>query len=145
MNESYDIVETAKHAGNFRIFFEAMEATGLTETLQRTGPYTILAPVDDAFLKFPKTILRDLFRIQNRRSLQSVLKNHIIAGNLLSEDLETRNEVMSMKGEELRIESLPELRVNHAQIIIRDLKASNGVLHGMDALLLPRSRVATAR
>jgi uncharacterized surface protein with fasciclin (FAS1) repeats len=145
MNENYDLVETAKHAGNFRIFLQALEATGLTETLQRTGPYTILAPVDDAFLKFPKTLLQDLFSMENRPALHSMLKNHIIAGNLLSQDLITRDEIRSMKDEPLRIESRQGLRVNSALVITPDLKASNGVVHAIDALLLPQARVATAR
>ena len=145
MNENYDLIETARHAGNFRIFLQALEATGLTETLQRTGPYTILAPLDDAFLKFPQTILHDLFKIENRASLQSVLTNHITTGNLLSQDLKLRDQIRSMRGEELRIESSAGLRVHEAQVITVDLEASNGVLHGLDALLLPQTSVATAR
>src|SRR5688572_31326901 len=105
MNGNYDLVETAKLAGNFRIFVQALEATGLSETLQRTGPYTILAPVDDTFLKFPKTILHELFKMENRESLLTVLSNHIIAGNLLSPDLKALDEVRSLRGEELRIRS----------------------------------------
>jgi uncharacterized surface protein with fasciclin (FAS1) repeats len=145
MNENYDLVETAKHAGNFRVFLQALEVTGLKEALQRTGPYTMLAPVDDAFLKFPINILHDLFKIENRDSLQSVLSNHIIAGNLLSRDLKTGNQIRSMMGDELRIDVRAGLCVNDARVITPDIKASNGVLHGIDALLLPQSRVATAR
>jgi uncharacterized surface protein with fasciclin (FAS1) repeats len=104
----------------------------------------MLAPVDDAFLKFPVNIIHDLFKIQNRDSLQSVLSNHIVAGTLLSQDLKTGDQIRSMMGEELRIDFRAGLRVNDARVITPDIKASNGVLHGIDALLLPQSRVAAA-
>jgi uncharacterized surface protein with fasciclin (FAS1) repeats len=145
MNEKYDVVETAKQAGNFRVFLQALEAADLKETLQQSGPYTILAPVDDAFVKMPKAKLEDLFKTENRESLQSMLRNHIIAGKLLSSDLKRYDETKSLKGEELRIESRAGLWVNEAQVITPDLKASNGVLHGIDTVLMPQIQVATAR
>ena len=86
MNEKYDVVATASQAGNFRVFIQALEAAGLKETLQETGPYTILAPVDDAFVHLPQTELEHLFKTENRASLQAVLKNHLIPGQLLSKD-----------------------------------------------------------
>ena len=87
MKEKYDVVEIANNVGNFRIFLQALEAAGIKETLKETGPYTILAPVDDAFLKVPQTKLHDLFKTENRESLQSLLRNHIIAEEILSIDL----------------------------------------------------------
>jgi uncharacterized surface protein with fasciclin (FAS1) repeats len=105
MKEKYDLVETANHTGNFRIFLQAVEAAGLKDTLKETGPYTILAPVDDAFIKLPQTKLHDLFKSENRDSLRSLLSNHIIAGNLPSRELKRRDELRSMNGEQLRIES----------------------------------------
>ena len=144
MNEKYDVVETAKQAGNFRVFVQALEATGLQQTLQETSPYTILAPIDDAFLRIPKAKLENLFRNENRESLKSVLRNHIIDEKLLSTDLMRRNEIRSIEGEELRIESRTGLWVNEAQIITPDLKASNGVLHGISTVLMPQTQVAGA-
>ena len=137
MNEKRDLVETANNAGNFRIFLQALEAAGLKETLKETGPYTILAPVDDAFIKMPQAKLHDLFKTENRESLRSFLRNHIIVGNLPSGDLKRHNEVRSINGEELRIESGAGLWTNEAQVITPDLEASNGVLHGIDAVLMP--------
>jgi uncharacterized surface protein with fasciclin (FAS1) repeats len=145
MNENYDLIETANHAGNFRLFLQALEAAGLKDTLKETGPYTILAPVDDAFVKIPQTKLHDLFKSENRESLRSLLRNHIIAGDLPSRDLKTRDEIRSMNGEELRIESRAGLWANEAQVITPDLKASNGVLHGIDTLLMPQTQAAAAR
>ena len=145
MNEKYDLVETANHAGNFRLFLQALEAAGLKDTLQETGPYTILAPVDDAFVKIPQTKLHDLFKSENRESLRSLLRNHIVAGDLQSRDLKSHDEIRSMNGEELRIESRAGLWANEAQVITPDLKASNGVLHGIDTVLRPQTQAAAAR
>jgi uncharacterized surface protein with fasciclin (FAS1) repeats len=145
MKENYDLVELANHAGNFRLFLQALEAAGLKDTLKETGPYTLLAPVDDAFVKMPQTKLHDLFKSENRESLRSLLRNHIIAGDLPSRNLKRHDEIGSMNGEELRIESRTGLWVNEAQVITPDLKASNGVLHGIDAVLMPQAQAAAAR
>lgn len=145
MHEKYDVIETASNAGHFRLFLEALEAVGLKETLKEKGPYTILAPVDDAFMKMPQTKLYDLFKTENRESLQSLLRNHIIAGNLPSRDLKRHDEVRSMNGKKLRIESRAGLSVNEAQVITADLEASNGVLHGIDTVLMPQTQAAAAR
>lgn len=144
MNGNYDLIETAKHAGNFRIFLQALEAAGLKATLEETGPYTIVAPVDDAFVKMPQTKLHDLFRRDNREPLGSLLRNHIIAGNLPSKELKRHDELRSVTGEQLRIESRAGLWINEAQVITPDLKASNGVLHGIDTVLMPQSEAAAA-
>jgi len=144
MNENYDLVETANHAGNFRLFLQALEATGLRDTLKDTGPFTILAPVDDAFLKIPQTKLHDLFKTENRESLKSLLRNHIIPGKLLSGEMKEHDEISSMNAEDLIIESHAGLWVNEAQVITPDLKASNGVIHGIDAVIMPQPQAAAA-
>ena len=145
MKEKYDLVETANHTGNFRIFLQGLEAAGLNDTLKETGPYTILAPVDDAFIKMPQTKLHDLFKTENRDSLRSLLSNHIIAGDLPSRELKRHDDIRSMNGEELRIESRVGLWVNEAQVVTPDLKASNGVLHGIDTVLMPQTQAAAAQ
>jgi uncharacterized surface protein with fasciclin (FAS1) repeats len=145
MKEKYDLVETANQAGNFRIFLQALETAGLKDTLSETGPYTILAPVDDAFIKMPQTKLHDLFRSENGESLRSLLRHHIIAGNLPSRELKRHDEVTSMNGEKLQIESRAGLWANEAQVIAPDHKASNGVLHGIDTVLIHQTQAAEAR
>ena len=145
MKENYDVLETANQAGNFRVFLQALDTAGLKETLKTTGPYTIFAPVDDAFTKLPKARVEELFKTENKESLQSLLVNHIISGKLLSTDLKERDEARSMKGEALRIESRAGLWINEAQVISPDQKASNGVLHGIDTVLMPQTQPATVR
>ena len=145
MKEDYDLVETANQTGSFRILLRALDAAGLNDTLKETGPFTILAPLDEAFIKIPETKLHDLFRSENRESLRTLLRHHIIAGNLPSGELKRHDQVTSMNGEKLRIESRAGLWANEAQVITPDLKASNGVLHGIDTVLVPQAQAASAR
>lgn len=100
--------------------------------------------MDDAFVKMPKAKLENLFRPENREALRSLLRTHIVQGNLLSTDLKRHDEIRSMKGEELRIESRAGLWINEAQAITLDLKASNGVIHGIDTVLMLQTQGAAA-
>ena len=145
MEDKLDVVETANRAGTFRIFLRALEAVGLKETLQETGPYTILAVEDAAFLQMPQTKLHDLLKPENRESLRSLLKNHIIPGDLPTEELKRHDELRSVTGEQLRIEARAGLWVNEGRVIAPDLQASNGVVHGIDTLLMPDVQAMAAK
>ena len=143
--EKHDLIETAKRAGNFRVFVQALEAVGLEDILKETGPYTVLAPIDEAFLKMSKAKLETLFKIENRDSLRSILTNFIIAEKFLAADLKLRDEIRSINGEELRLESGGGgLWVNQAQVVTSDLEACNGVIHAIDTVLMPQTQVAAA-
>lgn len=144
MIEKYDLVDTANQTGNFRIFLQALEAAGLKNTLKETGPYTIIAPVDDAFTKLSQIQLHELFRSENRELLLTFLRSCVVAGNLPSGELKERDKIIAMTGDELRIESRMGLWVNEAEVITPDLKASNGVLHGVNTVLIPQSQAAAA-
>lgn len=144
MNEKYDLVETARRAGNFRVFVQALEAVGLADTLKETGPFTVLAPVDDAFARQPKEKLEGLFRTENRDTLRTILTNHILPEKLPSADLKKRDETRSVTGEKLSIESRAGLWINEGQVIDPDLDASNGVIHAIDTVLMPQTQVASA-
>jgi uncharacterized surface protein with fasciclin (FAS1) repeats len=139
MDQTYDLVETASNTGTFRVFLEALEAAGLKNTLKETGPYTIFAPVDEAFAIMPKAKLEVLFKPDNRDLLHLFLRNLIVPEKLLSSDLKQRDQMRSMKGEELSIESRAGLWVNEAEVIRPDLEASNGVLHGIQPVLMPQT------
>jgi uncharacterized surface protein with fasciclin (FAS1) repeats len=103
MDVKMDVIETADKAGNFRLFLKALDAAGLRQTLKDAGPYTILAPVDDAFAKVPKAKLEGLFRDENKESLQTLLRNHIVSGKLLTTELKTADSPRTLKGEELKV------------------------------------------
>lgn len=145
MEHKLDVIEAANMAGTFRIFVRALEAVGLVETLQETGPYTILAPVDEAFVQMPRTQLHEILKPENRESLRSLLKNHIIPGDLPSEELKKHEEIRAVTGEQLRIEARAGLWVNEGRVVTPDLKASNGVVHGIHTLLMPQAQPAAAQ
>jgi uncharacterized surface protein with fasciclin (FAS1) repeats len=144
MNEKYDVIETATQSGNFRVFLQALETTGLKQSLKESGPYTLLAPIDAAFIKIPQAKRENLFKPENRELLQSVLRNHIVLGNVPSSDLKRRDEIRTAGGHEVRIETRAGLWVNEAQVLTTDIMASNGVLHAIDTVLIPESRAAAA-
>jgi uncharacterized surface protein with fasciclin (FAS1) repeats len=144
MTKKYDIIEIAKQVGHFRVFLQALESVGLTRTLKESGPYTVFAPVDDAFMKVPKATLESLFKIENRESLQLFLRNHIILADLPISELKRVGEVKNAKGDDLRIDSGAGLKVNEVEVVTADLLATNGVLYGIDAVLMPQMQVVGA-
>ena len=144
MNEKYDVIETAKQSGNFRVFLQALDATGLKQALKNAGPYTLFAPIDDAFVKMPQSKRETLFKLENRELLQLLLRNHIVLANVSSRELKRLDEITTAGGNELKIESRAGLWLNEAQVLTTDIMASNGVLHSIDTVLMPESKAAAA-
>ena len=144
MKQNHDIIETARKVGDFQVFTGAVVEAGLEQALKEMGPYTIFAPTDQAFAKVPKDKLDDLLRPENKERLQLLLRNHIVLGKLTASELKALDKTETAKGEELKIESRAGLWVNEAKVISPDLEASNGVLHGIDTVLMPQSYGAAA-
>lgn len=144
MKENYDIFERLTRAGDLRVFTKALTEAGLKESLQNQGPYTIFAPTDQAFAKVPSAKLDELLKPENRETLQLLLRNHIVPGKLMSSELMRLDKTRTAKGEEVRIDSRDGLRINDAKILLPDLEASNGVLHEIDAVLMPQTQAASA-
>lgn len=144
MKENYDVIETAKKAGGFQIFTGAVVEAGLEEALKEMGPYTIFAPTDQAFAKMPENKLDYLLKPENKERLQLLLRNHIVPGKLTTSELKTLGHTRTAKGEELKIESRAGLWVNEAKVVSPDLEASNGVIHGVDTVLMGQSFGAAA-
>ena len=144
MNEKYDVIETAKQSGNFRVFLQALDATGLKQALKNAGPYTLFAPIDDAFVKMPQSKRETLFKLENRELLQLLLRNHIVLANVSSRELKRLDEITTAGGNELKIESRAGLWLNEAQVLTTDIMASNGVVHSIDTVLMPESKAAAA-
>ncbi len=133
-----DILETAKHSGSLKRFVAAVEAAALADMLKGTGPFTVFAPSDQAFESLPSGTLEHLLKPEHRTELVHVLKNHVVSGELLSEA--TRGKKFSRKslaGVELTIDGHDNIKVNKAHINTADIGASNGVIHVIDAVLVP--------
>lgn len=137
-------METAKKSGGFQIFTRAIANAGLEEALKEMGPYTIFAPTDQAFAKIPKNNLDELLKPENKPTLQLLLRNHIVPGKLVADELKTLDKTKSTQGENLEIDARGGLWINEAKIVSPDLEASNGVIHGIDTVLFRKTKVATA-
>ena len=138
--ETKNVVEVAESAGNFKTLIKALEAAGLKETLQGAGPFTILAPTDEAFAKLPQDAVQDLLKPENKEILVKILTYHVIPGRVLSSDLKS-GEVTSLQGDPIKVLVNPSkgVSVNDAQVTKADIPASNGVIHQIDNLILPPS------
>jgi len=131
-----NIVETAIAAGEFNTLVQAVEAAGLADTLSSAGPFTVFAPTDEAFAKVPKEQLDAL--MGNRAALTAVLTYHVVPGEVLSSDLSNGMKVKSIEGQYLTINITDAgVMVNDAKVIQPDIMASNGVIHAVDAVLMP--------
>ena len=131
-----NIVETAVAAGNFNTLVEAVKAAGLVDTLSGPGPFTVFAPTDDAFAKVPKAVLDAL--MANKTLLTAVLTYHVVPGEVMSSDLKNGMSVKTVEGSDVKITIDPAgVMVDNAKVIKADIKASNGVIHVIDAVILP--------
>ena len=131
-----DIVDTAIAAGSFKTLVAAVQAADLVTQLKGAGPYTVFAPTDDAFAKIPKADLDAL--IKDKPKLKKVLTHHVFAGNANSRDLAMLKDLSVADGGRLIIEAGPDsLKVGGAKVIQPDIMVSNGIIHVIDAVLLP--------
>jgi uncharacterized surface protein with fasciclin (FAS1) repeats len=131
-----NIVDTAIAAGNFTTLIAGIKAAGLTDTLKGRGPFTVFAPTDEAFKKLPSGALDAL--LKDTAKLKSILNYHVITGHVLVQDLKS-GDVMTVQGSPLTaVVSGSDVQVNGAHVRQRDIAASNGVIHVIDAVIMPR-------
>lgn len=133
-----DIVETADEAGSFKTLIAAAQAAGLVETLKSKGPLTVFAPTDEAFNKIPQSALESLLKPENKESLATILKYHVVAGKVKAKKAAKLENAETVSGESLSISKSEEgLKINNANVVKADIKTSNGIIHVIDAVLLP--------
>ncbi len=132
-----DIVATATEAGNFSTLIAAVEAAGLAETLSGEGPFTVFAPTDEAFAALPEGIVEALTMPENQETLTQILQHHVVDGMVMSTDLEDGMEAETMNGPVTVSLGGDMPMVGDANIVTPDVEASNGVIHAIDAVLLP--------
>jgi uncharacterized surface protein with fasciclin (FAS1) repeats len=133
---SQDIVDTAVAAGNFTTLAKALQAAGLVETLKGAGPFTVFAPTDEAFAKLPAGTLDAL--LKDKAKLTAVLTYHVVPGKVTASQVSQLKEAKTVQGGSLTIGTSAGVTVNNANVIKADVMASNGVIHVIDTVLLPK-------
>ena len=132
-----DIVDTAVAAGDFNTLVTAVKAAGLVETLKGEGPFTVFAPTDAAFAKVPTDTLNAL--LADKAALANVLTYHVVAGKVMAADVVKLTSAVTVQGQAVSIEVKDgKVYVDGAQVVATDIKASNGVIHVIDAVILPK-------
>jgi uncharacterized surface protein with fasciclin (FAS1) repeats len=132
-----DIVETAVAAGSFKTLVAAVEAAGLVPTLKGAGPFTVFAPTDEAFEKLPPGVVADLLKPENKAKLQGVLTYHVVSGKVLASDVVKLKSAKSVQGQSLTIDTKAGVKVDGANVVTTDIGCRNGVIHVIDAVMLP--------
>ena len=136
-----DIIETASQAGQFETLIAAVQAGGLEETLRQPGPFTVFAPSDAAFAKLPAGTVESLLKPENRDQLVGVLTYHVVPGNVPASQVVTSTGAPTANGQMINFGRNPagQVTVDGAQIVRTDIRCKNGVIHVIDAVILPSS------
>ncbi len=134
--QSKDIVDTAVAAQTFKSLAAALQAADLVQTLKGPGPFTVFAPTDEAFAKIPKADLDAL--LKDKAKLTRVLSYHVFAGNASSADLKQLKDLSTVNGGRIKIDATKGLKVDNATVVKADVPASNGVIHVIDGVLMPK-------
>ena len=136
-----DIVDTAVANGNFKTLAAALKAGGLIETLKGKGPFTVFAPNDDAFAKLPKETLASLLKPENKDKLVDILTYHVVSGAVPAKVAVTLKKATAVNKKDIKVNKKDDgLFLNKSKVIATDIKASNGIIHVIDSVLLPPSK-----
>ncbi len=130
-----DIVDTAVSAGSFKTLVTAVQAAGLVDTLKGPGPFTVFAPTDEAFAKIPKAQLDAL--LQDKAKLTAVLTYHVVPGKVMAKDVKA-GKVKTVQGGEITVGTMGGVTVDNAKVVATDVAASNGVIHVIDTVIMPK-------
>lgn len=134
---SNDIVALAMGTESLSTLVSAVKAAGLVETLQGEGPFTVFAPTNEAFAALPEGTLDDLLKPENVEKLKSILTYHVVSGKVMSTDLSDGMEAATVNGKKITIGTTDGVKINDANVVSADVEASNGVVHIIDAVILP--------
>ena len=137
--QAADIVDTAVGAGTFNTLVAAVQAAGLVETLKGEGPFTVFAPTDEAFAALPAGTVENLLKPENKDTLDAILTSHVVPGKVMSTDLSNGMMAKTAQGGEVTILTEGGVKVNGANVVAADIAADNGVIHVIDAVILPPS------
>lgn len=132
-----DIVDTAVSAGNFNTLVEAVKAADLVDTLKGEGPFTVFAPTDEAFAKIPKETLDSI--LADKEKLTSILTYHVVSGKVMAADVAGLSSAETVQGQSIMIDTSSGVMVDNAKVVTTDIEASNGVIHVIDTVIIPKS------
>jgi len=136
--QTKDIVETAVAAGSFKTLAKALQAADLVTTLKGAGPFTVFAPTDEAFAKLPAGTLENLLKPENKAKLRRILAYHVVSGTVMAGDVVKVQSANAVSGDTVKIGAQNGgVTVNQANVVKTDIIASNGVIHVIDAVMLP--------
>ncbi len=131
-----DVVDTAVAAGNFRTFATALQAAGLIDALKGRGPFTLFAPTDEAFAKIPKAELEAL--LKDKQRLTAVLTYHVVSGKVMAAEAAGLKSAKTLQGTSLTIDASNGFKVDGANVVKTDIACTNGVIHVIDTVVLPK-------
>jgi uncharacterized surface protein with fasciclin (FAS1) repeats len=133
-----DIVDTAVGAGSFKTLVAAVQAAGLVETLKGAGPFTVFAPTDEAFAKLPAGTVESLLKPENKEKLVAVLTYHVVPGKVMAADVVKLTEAPTVQGSKAKVKVADgTVMIDNAKVVKTDIETSNGVIHVIDAVILP--------
>ncbi|MDR5901012.1 fasciclin domain-containing protein [Halomonas icarae] len=134
-----DIVDTAVEAGQFETLVAAVQAADLVDTLKGEGPFTVFAPTDEAFAALPEGTVEELLKPENKETLQAVLTYHVVPGQIMAADAMAADSATTVQGQDITITTMDgSVMIDDATVISADIKASNGVIHVIDGVLMPQ-------
>ena len=136
--ELMDIVDTAVSNGSFTTLAAALQAAGLIDALKADGPFTVFAPSDEAFAKLPAGTVEGLLKPENLEQLKAILLYHVVEGKVMAADVSGITSATALSGKDLAVKvDMGSVYINESKVVLADVAASNGVIHVIDAVLLP--------
>ena len=137
--ETRDLVDTAVAGGSFKTLAKALDAAGLVTTLKGAGPFTVFAPTDEAFAKLPDGTLETLLKPENKEKLRRVLTYHVVAGKVMASDVVKLQSARAVSGDTITVKVEDGVvHLENATVTSADVLASNGVIHVIDSVILPK-------
>ncbi|MAY60328.1 MULTISPECIES: fasciclin domain-containing protein [Pseudoalteromonas] len=134
-----DIVDVAAANGSFSTLVAAVKAAGLVDTLKGDGPFTVFAPTDEAFAKLPAGTVENLLKSENKDKLTAILTYHVVSGKVMAADVVKLDSAATVQGQSVNVTTNNgSVMINNANVVMADVKASNGVIHVIDTVLLPK-------
>lgn len=143
--QSMDIVDTAVSAGSFKTLVTAVKAAGLVDALKGKGPFTVFAPTDEAFASLPAGTVANLLKPENKKQLQSILMYHVVPAKVAAADVVKLTTAKTLQGQQVAVNvSKKGVKINQANVVKTDIECANGIIHVIDAVILPKEDAPAA-